>query len=241
MLKPVIAATALLAIAGSSFVYAQQGFGGHDGFGGHGGFNADGQRAEFRHRPSAADMAAFTDARIAAMKAGLELTPDQAKNWPAFEQAVRDMAQLRIERIKAREAQDQQQSQQQSQQQQPTAADVAVRSAVAPCRQHGQEKRRAQEGRRCRRAALSEPRRCAEGPLHGARAHAAAASPGFQGWRRFGEGYGRGFGGPGFGAAATACSTRTTAAAECRTPATMAIKARQLLSQVLNREIIGAR
>ena len=36
MLKPVIAATALLAIAGSGFVYAQQGFGGHDGFGGRG-------------------------------------------------------------------------------------------------------------------------------------------------------------------------------------------------------------
>ncbi len=31
MLKPVIAATALFAIAGSSFVYAQQGFGGHGG------------------------------------------------------------------------------------------------------------------------------------------------------------------------------------------------------------------
>ena len=33
MLKPVIAATAALAIAGSSYVYAQQRFGGHGGFG----------------------------------------------------------------------------------------------------------------------------------------------------------------------------------------------------------------
>ncbi|MGA9947834.1 MAG: Spy/CpxP family protein refolding chaperone, partial [Xanthobacteraceae bacterium] len=113
MLKPVIAATALLAVAGSGLVYAQQGFGDRDGRG----FYADGQRTEFRRHLSAADVTAFTDARIAAMKAGLELTPDQAKNWPAFEQAVRDMAQLRIDRIKAREAQDQQQSQQQSQQQ----------------------------------------------------------------------------------------------------------------------------
>src|SRR5580658_3198088 len=103
MLKSAIVATAALAIAGTSLVYAQQRFG-HQGFGGPG--------AEQRHRPSAADMAAFTDARVAALKAGLELTPDQAKNWPAFEQAVRDMAQLRIERMKARQAQEQQGDQQ---------------------------------------------------------------------------------------------------------------------------------
>ena len=47
------------------------------------------------------------DARIAALKAGLELTPDQAKNWPDFEKALRDMAQLRAERIAAREAAEQ--------------------------------------------------------------------------------------------------------------------------------------
>ena len=100
MLKPVIVATAALAIAGSSLVYAQQRY---DGPGGDGG-----PRFEHRHRPSAEDMAAYTDARIAALKAGLELTPDQAKNWPAFEQALRDMAQLRMERMKAREARQQQ-------------------------------------------------------------------------------------------------------------------------------------
>jgi zinc resistance-associated protein len=98
MLKSVIAATAALAIAGPSIVYAQQHFRGSD--------NDGDTRARFehRHRPSAADMAAFTDARIAALKAGLELTPDQAKNWPPFEQALRDMAQLRIQRAQAREA-----------------------------------------------------------------------------------------------------------------------------------------
>jgi hypothetical protein len=103
MLKPVIAATAALAIAGTSLVYAQQRFGHHHGFGGPG--------AEQRHRPSAADMAAFTDARIAALKAGLELTPDQAKNWPAFEQAVREAAQQRIQGAQEREARRQQQGQ----------------------------------------------------------------------------------------------------------------------------------
>src|SRR5579862_8270202 len=99
MLKPVIVATAALAIAGTSLVYAQQ-RGDHHRFGGPG--------AEQHHRPSAADMAAFTDARIAALKAGLELTPDQQKNWPAFEQAVRDAAQLRVQRMEARQARMQQ-------------------------------------------------------------------------------------------------------------------------------------
>lgn len=95
MFKPGIVGVAALAIAGSSLVYAQQQVGDHEGFGR--------WRAE-RHQPlSADDMAAFTDARIAALKAGLELTPDQAKNWPPFEQAARELAQLRIQRIQARQ------------------------------------------------------------------------------------------------------------------------------------------
>ena len=106
MLKPVIAATAVLAIAGSSVVYAQR-FG-HDGFG------PDGSRAERHHRLSPEDFSAFADARIAALKAGLELTPDQQKNWPAFEAALRNMVQLRLQRIQARQAAAQQQDQTQT-------------------------------------------------------------------------------------------------------------------------------
>lgn len=98
MLKPIIAATAVLALAGSSLVYAQQREGGHDAYG-----NGS-PRIEHRHHWTADDIAAFTDARIAALKAGLELTPDQAKNWPAFEQALRDMVQLRVQRMQARQA-----------------------------------------------------------------------------------------------------------------------------------------
>jgi zinc resistance-associated protein len=96
MFKPVVVATAALAMAGSSIVYAQQRFSGPGGEGA--------QRFEYRHHLSAEDMAAFTDARIAALKAGLQLTAEQAKNWPAFEQALRDMAQLRVQRMQAREA-----------------------------------------------------------------------------------------------------------------------------------------
>jgi hypothetical protein len=122
MLKPVIAATAVLAIAGSSIVYAQHRFGEQGGFG-----HSWGPRAEQRHLPSAEDMAAFTDARIAALKAGLELTPDQAKNWPPFEQALRDAAQLRIQRMQARQA-----ATQQGENAQPQEGQAAPQQGQAP-------------------------------------------------------------------------------------------------------------
>ena len=50
------------------------------------------------------DRAAFQEGRIAGMRAALRLTPDQEKNWPAFEQALRDAAKQRAEaREKMRE------------------------------------------------------------------------------------------------------------------------------------------
>ena len=104
MLRPVITTTALIALVGSSIAYAQHNFGGG------GGFADDQPRFEQRHRLSAADVSAFADARIAALKAGLQLTTDQAKNWPQFEQAVRDLVQLRMQRLQARQANDQQPS-----------------------------------------------------------------------------------------------------------------------------------
>lgn len=85
MWKTVLAATTAVAIAGSSLVYAQQ--------------RGD---AIGRHHWSAEDISAFIDARVAALKAGLELTSDQQKSWPAFEQAYRDVARLRADRMKAR-------------------------------------------------------------------------------------------------------------------------------------------
>ena len=86
MWKAALAGTAALAIIGSSLVYAQQ-------RGRPGGFE--------RWQPTIADMRAFADARLAALHAGLGLTPDQEKNWPAFEQASREMAKLRLDRVAA--------------------------------------------------------------------------------------------------------------------------------------------
>lgn len=44
------------------------------------------------------DRAAFADARIAGLHAGLKLTPDQEKLWPPVEAAMRDMVKMRQQR-----------------------------------------------------------------------------------------------------------------------------------------------
>jgi hypothetical protein len=53
------------------------------------------------HHPqfSPEDLAAFTDARIAALKAGLKLTSEQEKNWPALDWALREQAAARAKRM----------------------------------------------------------------------------------------------------------------------------------------------
>ncbi len=86
MLKAILAGTTALVIAGSSLVYAQQRQG----------------RPEFgRGQPNVEDMRAFAEARLGALRAGLMLTPEQQRNWPAFEQAAREFAMQRLERVKA--------------------------------------------------------------------------------------------------------------------------------------------
>jgi hypothetical protein len=57
---------------------------------------------------TADDIAAFADARLAALKTALKLTPAQEKNWPAVEQALRDISKARIARHQARESAGQQ-------------------------------------------------------------------------------------------------------------------------------------
>jgi hypothetical protein len=84
MKKVLLAGVVALAIAGTTVVYAQH-------------------RPWFEHmRMNPEDRAAFADARIAAVHAGLKLTPDQEKLWPPLETAVRDFAKLRIDRANAR-------------------------------------------------------------------------------------------------------------------------------------------
>jgi hypothetical protein len=85
MNKVLLAGVAALVIAGSTVAYAQH-------------------RQWFHHheRISPEDKAAFADARIAAVHAGLKLNPDQEKLWPPVETAVRDFAKLRIDRANAR-------------------------------------------------------------------------------------------------------------------------------------------
>jgi zinc resistance-associated protein len=87
MWKAIVAGTAALAIAGTSLVYAQS-RGGRD----------DVQR----WRPNTEDLRAFGEARLAGLKAGLTLTAEQEKNWPAFEQAAREVGKLRMDRMTAR-------------------------------------------------------------------------------------------------------------------------------------------
>jgi hypothetical protein len=105
MRKFTIAAVAALAIAGSTAVYAQ-----------------------YRHpwhmqhaRMTPEDRAAFVDARIAAVHAGLKLTADQEKLWPPVEAAVRDFAKLRMDRANARMNAPQNQSQDQQKDDDPVA------------------------------------------------------------------------------------------------------------------------
>jgi hypothetical protein len=71
-------------------------------------FAAVDDTAQHHSRFSAEDRAAFLDAHIAALKAGLELTADQAKNWPPLESAMRDLAKERAARFAAWQEQRQQ-------------------------------------------------------------------------------------------------------------------------------------
>ncbi|CAN5428166.1 hypothetical protein BH10PSE11_BH10PSE11_19450 [soil metagenome] len=82
MKKVILAGVAAVAIIGSTAVYAQH--------------------RHHHQRMTTEDRAAFADAKIASVKAGLQLTPDQEKLWPPVETAVRDFAKQRIALANAR-------------------------------------------------------------------------------------------------------------------------------------------
>jgi zinc resistance-associated protein len=121
MWKAAVVAVGAVALAGTTILMAQdRGGEGHRGMGpGMMQGDRDGPRGggdrwhrfggalvmgREHRRLSADDMRAFADARIAALRAGLELRPDQEKNWPPFEQALRAAAKDRIDRMQARQA-----------------------------------------------------------------------------------------------------------------------------------------
>jgi hypothetical protein len=85
MKKAIAAGTVALMLAGASLALAQQT-----------------PREAPGWRPSAEDVAALTDARIAGLRAGLKLTAEQEKHWPAVETAIRDLAKDRADRMKDR-------------------------------------------------------------------------------------------------------------------------------------------
>ncbi len=62
-------------------------------------FAAPPEHASEHHQLSAEDRAAFEEAHIAALKAGLKMTPAQEKNWPAFETVLRDVMKARAARM----------------------------------------------------------------------------------------------------------------------------------------------
>jgi len=89
MWKAILAGTAAVAIAGTSLVYAQQ----------------QPDKAPQRWRPSQEDFSALTNARITALKAGLQLNAEQEKKWTEFETALRDIDKTQLERRVARQGQ----------------------------------------------------------------------------------------------------------------------------------------
>jgi hypothetical protein len=121
MKKAILAGVAAVAIIGSTAVYAQH--------------------RHHHHRMTTEDRAAFVDAKIASVKAGLQLTPDQEKMWPPVETAVRDFAKQRIAlanaRASERDARRAERDQRGSQDRAPGeqgAADQAARDPVARLR-----------------------------------------------------------------------------------------------------------
>jgi zinc resistance-associated protein len=97
MWKAFLASVAAVVITSSSFVFAQQPAAPAPD-------SAAQQRDDGARRapPTAEDRAALVDARVAALKAGLKLTPEQEKNWPAVETAIRAFASERFARMAER-------------------------------------------------------------------------------------------------------------------------------------------
>ncbi len=82
MKKAIIIATTVAILGGSAFAYTAY---------------AQNHHRHGRHQIAAADLSAYADARIAALRAGLVLNADQQKLWSPVETAMRDVAKKRID------------------------------------------------------------------------------------------------------------------------------------------------
>jgi zinc resistance-associated protein len=91
MWSPVLVGAAVIAIAGSSIVFAQQ-------------MEGEGERGQ-SSRVSQDDRTGLGDgrlaSRLASLRERLRLTPEQEKNWPAYESARQALAKHRRERMQA--------------------------------------------------------------------------------------------------------------------------------------------
>ena len=87
MRRLILTSVAVLALAGSAFSYNA--------------LAAAGEGPDEQHMHAMAEDHAFMlDARLAGMRAGLHLTPEQEKLWPPFESAVRDAAKAHMEAMR---------------------------------------------------------------------------------------------------------------------------------------------
>lgn len=96
MLKTLLAGTAVLAMASATPVLAQPAQNTPAG--------AEMQARSVHPILSTEDLQAFAESRIAALKAGLRLTPEQEKNWPALETALRGVQDNRLDQMQRRRA-----------------------------------------------------------------------------------------------------------------------------------------
>jgi zinc resistance-associated protein len=111
MKRTIIALAAATVLAAGAFAQDRGGFD-RGGFDGRDRFARGDAGADFGRGPggfgrgmgrfSPEDVEAFTDARIAALHAGLKLSADQEKLWPPVEEAIRGLVKLRREQAQAR-------------------------------------------------------------------------------------------------------------------------------------------
>ena len=133
MWKSVLVGAFVISIGGSSIVCAQQ----RDGE------DQRGQSSALSQEDETRSVDARLASRLASLKERLRLTPEQEKNWPAYELALRAVAKQRRERMESRQ-----------EEVSPSESDAKDAAACRGAQRYG---RRAVAPRRCAGAALQQP------------------------------------------------------------------------------------